>query len=263
MEYASNRQQRLATLLRATREVICVDDATQALNLGRSHTAKLLAGWHKQGLIRRVARGLYVPVSPTALGRTQVLDNPWLLVPDLYEPGYVGGWSALEHWDLTEQIFRSTCVMTAKRTPYGKTRHQGVTFFVKHIANRKVFGSKSVWHGSTKIAISDPHKTILDIIDDSYLGAGLQHVMDVLRAYQIRYSDSKSMHTLLHYAERTNVSALFKKLGYLAEQLAFAPYFVDACAQRIKSGYTHLDKQASKEKLVTKWRLWVPKGYER
>ncbi len=263
MNTASSRQQRLAKLLRATKGVIRIDDAVDALELERSHAAKLLAAWHKQGLIRRVARGLYVPISPTALGQSQVLDDPWVLIPELYEPGYVGGWSALEHWELTEQLFRSVCVLSAKRTHYGKTQHQGVAFFVRHVAKRKIFGTKTLWRGSTKVQISDPHKTILDIVDDPYLGAGLQHVMDCMHEYQRSYSDSKSQELLLGYAERFGMGSLFKKLGFLAERLNFSSSFVDACSKRLTTGYAHLDKGASEEKLVTKWHLWVPKGYER
>ena len=70
------------------------------------------------------------------------------------------------------------------------------------------------------------------------------------------------MAQLLDYAEQTNIGSLYKKLGFLAEYLNFPPEFIDACAQRLTSGYTHLDKEVKKEKLVTKWRLWVPKGYE-
>lgn len=262
MEHISTRQHRLAKVLRATKGTIRIQDAVDALELERSHAAKLLAAWHKQGLIRRVARGLYVPVSPTALGQSQVLDDPWVLVPELYEPGYVGGWSALEHWELTEQLFRSVCVMSAKRTRNGATQHQGVTFFVKHVAERKIFGTKTLWRGSTKVQISDPHKTILDIVDDPYLGAGLQHTMDCMREYQARYSDQKSMDLLLRYAEQTGLGSLFKKLGFLAERLGFSSNFVEACAERLTTGYAHLDRKAAEEKLVTKWCLWVPKGHE-
>ena len=203
-----------------------------------------------------------MPVSPTALGQTQVLDDPWVLVPELYAPGYIGGWSALEHWELTEQLFRSVCVMSVKRTRYGETKHQGVTFFVKHVAERKMFGTKTLWRGSAKVQISDPHKTILDIVDDPYLGSGLQHTIDCIGEYQRRFSDSASLDTLLGYAEQVGTGSLFKKLGFLAERLGFVSSFVEACADRLTSGYAHLDKTAAEEKLVTKWRLWVPKGYE-
>ncbi len=262
IDHVSKRQKRLATLLRAISGPIRAENAARVLGLDRTHAAKLLAGWHKQGVVRRVARGLYVPVQPSALGQTQVLDDPWILVPELYDPGYVGGWSALEHWELTEQLFRSVCVLTSKRTTYGEAQHQGVPFFVKHISSRKLIGTKTLWRKNIKVSVSDPHKTVLDIVDDPYLGAGLQHTVDCLSEYKKLTEKQGGLDTLLQYAIEIGTGSLFKKLGLLAERLDFNPVFVQECASRLTTGYAHLDKDAHDQKLVTKWRLWVPKGYE-
>lgn len=258
----STRQKRLATVLRYSSGIIRVDDAMEALGLDRSHAAKLLAGWHNQGVLRRVARGLYVPVQPTALGKTQVLEDPWILVPELYSPGYVGGWSALEHWELTEQLFRSVCVLTSKRAAYGNTEHQGVNFFVKHIPEGQNFGTRTIWRDQIKISVSDPYKTILDIIDDPYLGAGLQHTVDCLKEFKRLYGKPNDLDKLLAYAIQIGNGALFKKLGFLAEMLDFEQFLIDECANNLTKGYAQLDKAAKDKSLVTKWRLWIPKGYK-
>jgi predicted transcriptional regulator of viral defense system len=258
----TTRQQRLAALLRATSGTIRVANAMDALDVDRVHAAKLLAGWHKQGVIRRVARGLYVPVSPASLGQNQVLDEPWILVPELYAPGYIGGWSALEHWELTEQLFRSVCVLTNKRTSYGETQHQGVNFYVKHIPQKSLYGTKSLWRENRKLFISDPHKTVLDIIQDPYIGAGLQHVIDCMREYKKRYPSKEDHAQLLEYAHHAGNGALFKKLGFLGESLGFDQHFVQDCAKHLTTGYAHLDKRAADARLVTRWRLWIPKGFK-
>ncbi len=255
----SSRQQRLATLLRATSGTIRIDDAMEALDLDRTHAAKLLAGWHKQGAIRRIARGLYAPIQPNALGQTQVLDDPWILVPELYEPGYIGGWSALEHWELTEQLFRSVCVLTSKRALYGETKHQGINFYIKYSPEKNLFGTKKIWRGNKKIQVSDPQKTILDIINEPYLGAGLQHTIDSLLEFKKIYGNQKGVETLLSHAKHLNNGALFKKLGFLSEKLDFDPSFVDECAANLTTGYAYLDKTSKDNRLITKWRLWVPK----
>ncbi len=263
IEHVSVRQQRLAAVMRATPAgTIRASDVAQALFLDPAHAAKLLAGWHKQGVIRRVARGLYVPIQPTALGQAQVLEDPWVLVPELYSPGYIGGWTALEYWELTEQLFRSICVLTSKRTVYGESLHQGVNFFVKHIPEKHLFGTKTIWRGSVKIQISDPEKTILDIIDNPLLGAGLQHMMDCLFELKKTRKNPGDLNRLLEYAVKINNGALFKKLGFLAEKLGFETSFRQECAKRLTTGYAHLDKSARDNRLVTRWRLWVPKGYE-
>ena len=262
IDHVSIRQKRLAALLRATSGTIRIEDAMRVLDLDRSHAAKLLAGWHKQGVIRRIARGLYVPIQPSALGQTQVLEDPWILVPELYEPGYIGGWSALEYWELTEQLFRSICVFTNKRTRYGEVTHQGVSFFIKHIPEKFLFGTKTLWREQVKVQISDPYKTILDIIDDPTLGAGLQHTIDCLSEFKKIYDKQKDIDRLLEYAIRINNGALFKKLGFLSEKLGFDASLTDGCAKRLTTGYAHLDKAAQHSRLITRWRLWVPKGHQ-
>ncbi len=261
-DQVSIRQQRLATILRQNSGPIRATFVADVLSIDRVHAAKLLAGWHKQGVLRRVARGLYVPVQPTALGKVQVLEDPWILIPELYSPAYVGGWSALEHWELTEQLFRSVCVLTSKRTHYGKVEHQGVSFFIKHMPEHLIFGTKTIWRDQVKVSISDPYKTILDIIDDPYLGAGLQHSIDCLKAFKQLYTNQSDLDKLLLYAKQVGNGALFKKLGFLAETLGFQQSFIDECMQNLTTGYAQLDKNTKNKSLVTKWRLWVPKGFK-
>lgn len=261
-EKISLRQERLSKLLRVAPSVIRVSDVMSELDLDREHAAKLLAGWHKQGVIRRITTGLYVPIQPNSIGQTQILENPWILVPEIYEPGYIGGWSALEYWELTEQLFRTVCVLTSKRTSYGETTYQGVNFFVKHIADKQLFGTKTIWHNNVKMQISDVHKTILDIISDPSLGAGLQHTVDCLLEYKKTYDNTRGTDQLLKYAIQVDNGALFKKLGYLAEKLNFNKAFVKECGKHLTKGYTYLDKRAQDNRLITRWGLWVPNGYD-
>ena len=254
----STRQKRLAALLRATPGTIRVEDAMRALGIERQHACRLLAGWHNQGVVRRVAQGLYVPVQASALGQTQVLEDPWVLVPELYSPGYIGGWSALEYWELTEQLFRSVCVLTHKRVSYGETTHQGVNFFIRYAPEKMLFGTKTIWRGNTKIFISNPYKTLLDCIDDLPLGAGLQHVSDCLSEFVKVFNKPEDLEAMLNCAIQINSGALFKKLGYLAETLNFSASFVEACRERLTAGYATLDKGSKNNRLVTRWKLWVP-----
>ncbi len=258
VEVPSKRQKRLAALMRATSDPIRAADAMHVLEIDRQHASSLLAGWHKQGVVRRVAHGLYVPVQPSALGQTQILEDPWVLVPDLYSPGYIGGWSALEYWELTEQLFRSICVLTHKRVTYGEKTHQGVKFFIKYVPEKHLFGTKTVWRGHTKLLVSDPYKTLLDCIDDLRLGAGLQHLTDCLLEFSKTFNKPSDLDSLLNYAVQMKNGALFKKLGYLAEQLEFEPSFVSECKKHLTSGYATLDKHAANYRLVTRWNLWVP-----
>jgi predicted transcriptional regulator of viral defense system len=59
---------RLATVLRAAKEVVSVDLASEALGTERRQAAKLLSRWKQQGWLRRIGRGL-LRSRPTGLGR--------------------------------------------------------------------------------------------------------------------------------------------------------------------------------------------------
>jgi predicted transcriptional regulator of viral defense system len=91
-----------ATLLRAAGDIVHVDDAERSLGLPRAQAAKRLSRWMAQGWLQRVGPGAYAPVAIDTIGADQVLSDPWVLVPALFSPGYVGGRTAAEHWDLTE-----------------------------------------------------------------------------------------------------------------------------------------------------------------
>lgn len=49
-----------------------------------------------------------------AEGRVGVVADSWILIARAFAPCYIGGWSACEHWELTEQIFREVVVITSK-----------------------------------------------------------------------------------------------------------------------------------------------------
>src|SRR5260370_25653055 len=106
---------RLASVLRAAKEVVSVDIATKVLGIQRREAAKLLSRWREQGWLRRIGHGLYVPVPLDLAGSEQVVADPWVLVPTLFGQCYIGGWTAAPHLELTEQLFNDTFGFTTLR----------------------------------------------------------------------------------------------------------------------------------------------------
>ena len=248
-------RRRLTRVLRAAGDVIRIADAERTLAVTRTEAAKILSRWVSQGWLRRIGPGVYAAASLDALESSHVLEDPWILVPVLYGPAYVGGRSAAEHWDLTEQIFRDIVVLTA-RPVREKTQHRhGATFSLKHIDRRHLFGTKTVWRGRTKIAVSDLHRTIIDVLSDPALGGGIQHVADCLAVYLAhRKRDDE---TLLAYGDRFGNGAVFKRLGFLAERSSPEDALVPACRNRLTKGHAALDPALICPRLVTRWRLRV------
>lgn len=250
----------LARLIRASGDVILIKDATRTLDLSRKDAAKRLARWTEQGWLRRVGPGAYVPAALDSLDSRHVLDDPWVLVPALWAPAYVGGRTAAEHWDLTEQIFNDIVVFASGAVRVRNVRHHGALFTLKHIQSERIFGTKPVWRHRTKVPVSDVHRTIVDILDDPAMGGGIQHVADCLRAYLVRSDRDDGM--LIRYAEKLGNGAVFKRLGFLAERTEAPSRLASECAKRLTKGCAQLDPAIKGARLITKWRLWIPTTWQ-
>ncbi len=252
---------RLAAVLRESSGLITPEDAAQALDISRRDAAMILARWTRQGWLKRLRRGLYVPIPIDALSAEGTLRNPWVLVPELFNPGYVGGWSAAAHWDLTEQIFRDVCVFTAK--PFRRKREtiEGIAFFLNRVQEEAIFGTAVVWEGTTRIPISDLHKTLIDMLARPSTGGGIHHIADCLTAY-LR-STEHDLDKLLTYGDRLGNGAVFKRLGFLLSRAITPPVStIQACRDRLTTGNTKLDPALDCPNLVTEWKLRVPKRWK-
>ena len=251
----------LVRVLSAAGDVIHVDDVVAALQLDRTGAAQRLSRWAEQGWLRRVGRGAYVAASIDTMGSDRVLDDPWVLVPALFAPAYIGGRTAAEHWDLTEQIFKDIFVMTAQPVRQKRQERHGTLFSLKHIHERKIFGTKNVWRHQTRVPVSDAHRTIIDMLDDPAIGGGIQHVSDCLEAYLRR--DDRDDEELVDHAVRFGNGAVFKRLGFLAERLPDGGELGSLCEQHLSGGHAKLDPTQDGPLVVTKWRLRVPERWAR
>ena len=185
-----------------------------------------------------------------------------MVVPELFGPAYIGGWSAAEHWGLTEQLFRSVCVLTTRPIRSKKETIQGIEFSLKHIRPSVMFGTQPIWRGSVKVVeISGPAKTIVDMLGDPALGGGIRHVKDCLDEF---LKEGKAPpKELIATAERFANGAVFKRLGFLLEQRGGPEELIEACRERLTAGNTKLDPALPSGRLVTRWRLWSAASWAR
>src|SRR5216684_9109213 len=145
---------RLSTVLQAAKEVVSVDVTSRTLGINRRAAAKLLSRWKQQGWLRRIGHGLYVPVPLDLAGSEQVIADPWVLVPTLFNHCYIGGWTAAHHWELTEQLFNETLVFTTRRLTEKRVIAQGTAFVLHNVKPKRLYGVKTFWRGSVKVNIS-------------------------------------------------------------------------------------------------------------
>ena len=247
---------RLATVLRAAKEVVSVELASKTLGIERGPAAKILSRWSAQGWLRRIGAGLYVPVPLDLAGSDQVVADPWVLVPTLFGQCYIGGWTAAHHWELTEQLFNETLVFTTRRLTDRRVTAQGAVFVLHNVPASRLFGLKTLWRGSVKVSVSDAARTLVDMISMPETGGGIDHVAECLRTYFA--SKTGDREPLIRYADQLGNGAVFKRLGFLAHTQLHDEKLAEACRVRLTKGYARLDPAMPEQNLVTAWRLWVP-----
>jgi predicted transcriptional regulator of viral defense system len=259
--YLPRGRAQLVRVISGAGDVIHIDDVVNALAMNRTAAAQRLSRWAEQGWLRRVGRGAYVAASIDTLGSERVIDDAWILVPALFDPAYIGGRTAAEYWDLTEQIFKDVLVMTTRAVREKRQERHGVRFTLKHIDERKLFGTKIVWRHQTRVPISDVHRTIVDLLDDPAVGGDIQHISDCLANY-LRRND-RDDNKLIKYALLLGNGAVFKRLGFLAERLPDTAKLVQFCGRNLSRGHAMLDPAQDCPRIVTKWRLRVPNLWAR
>ncbi|MCY4497837.1 MAG: hypothetical protein OXC14_11170, partial [Rhodospirillaceae bacterium] len=85
-----------------------------------------------------------------------------------------------------------------------------------------------------------------------------QHVADCLATYLA--SDNRDDETLVRYAEILGNGAVFKRLGFLADQHGELP-LAGACRARLTTGYAKLDPTLPCPVPLHRWRLRIPSNW--
>jgi predicted transcriptional regulator of viral defense system len=258
----SKEREKLSAVLAQAKGPLSVDLVEKTLGIGRSTASWLLSNWARKGWLVRLKRGVYAPVPMGARTADIPLEDPWAVVPSMFAPCYIGGWSAAEHWGLTEQLFRTIIVVSSKPVRDRKPVVQGTSFWIKTVRPEALFGTKSVWRGTVRLDVSTPTRTVLDLLDDPALGGGMRSATDMFANYL--KSDDRDMHGLADAADRLGNKTVFKRLGFLLERMApEEENVIRRCRQAMSKGDSQLDPALPAELLVTRWRLWIPTSWKR
>ena len=253
---ATSRSQ-LSRLLRDNPSVVTPTEAAAVLGLTPAVAARRLAAWSRAGWLARIRRGAYIPVPIESESPDIALEDPWAVAAAMFEPCYIGGWSAAEHWGLTEQIFSSLCVMTTKRPRDRKPMLRKTKLDLHTVRATHFIGLKSVWRGSARVHLSDPARTLIDMMADPALGGGIRHVAEMLTS--LLHDQPKEAAKLTDYAAKLGIGAVYKRLGFLLQRdhPDLVP-LVAECKANLSAGYAKLDPALPADRLVTAWRVWVP-----
>ncbi len=196
-----------------------------------------------------------MPVPLEARRSGEWTADPWILADLVFRPCYIGGWSACQHWGLTEQLFRVVLVVSARRIRERDVKMKGIPFRVTVRPAAALFGTVPVWRSDVRVQVSDPSRTIVDVLDDPRLGGGMRTVTEVLCEYMS--SEHRDEDLLVAYGDRLVRRAMFKRLGYLIEALALdAEDLLAVCRERRSAGLIALDPAVkARGRIVRRWGL--------
>ena len=250
------RRQRLERLHRSFSAPFTIAEAAKVLNVAPAPAGRELGYLSRRGWLTRVRRGLYLPVPLDAPRSGEWTEDPWIIASKAFAPCYIGGWSTCEHWDLTEQVFRGTVVVTSHAVRQRHHELQGMPLLVTARSPEAMFGTRNVWRRDVPVAVSDPSRTIVDVLDDPGLGGGIRHVAAVLEEY-LR-SEHRNDALLIEYGDRLGNRTVFKRLGLLLELFDIDGPLTDACLARRSAGLSKLDPTVSGAgRIVRRWGLRV------
>lgn len=236
--------------------VITVESATESLGVSGRGAAIALGRLTRAGWLTRIRRGLYY-LTPLEGGAGTVVEDAWVLADAAFAPCYIGGWTAAQHWGLTEQSFRATFVGTAATI---RTRSQtllGAEFRLVKVPMARVESVAPVWRGAVQIRVSSAERTLVDACDDPSWVGGVRHLAEILTRYRATSSDAGA--GLLAELERRRSGSAFRRAGYLVERLW--PEAVGLIASALKArptGVIRLDPAIpGRGTMSRRWGLWV------
>jgi predicted transcriptional regulator of viral defense system len=238
--------------------LVSVARACEALGLPPRATTLRLSRLARAGWLRRVRRGLYLllPLEAQA-GRTTTVEDSWILAKELFAPCYIGGWSAAEHWGLTEQIFRAVFVVTAAPIRRRSETIAGVGFRLVRTNARRVKAAKPVCRGAERVPVSDREQTLADGLASPDWVGGVRHLADMLATY--RGSPEWNPTRLLDSVRAVGMGSARKRFGYLAETLWPDQTAIHKAAIKgLSAGLVKLDPAvASAGRISKRWGLRV------
>ncbi len=203
----------LFTLEEEEKFVFKTDDARRILKTTDASIKNVLYRLRKKGRIEEIERGKYLLIPAKAGYHGKWAEMPFVIASKIVEPYYIGFWSALNYWDMTEQVPSVNFVVTTKRKKnleYGSLKFKFVTF-----SKKKFFGTVEEEVNGEKFIISSKEKTIVDCLTYPKYCGGIDEVIKGIWESQDEINFTK----IVEYSEEMGNGSVKRRLMYLLDIL--------------------------------------------
>ena len=252
----------LVTLSGSDRNIFTLREAREFW--GSPHNAKIAI--HRlitKGWLASIEKGKYLIIPFEAGPSRKWTEDAAIIAAVLVQPAAIAYWSAIRHWNWTEQIPRIVYVQTTKRKSNPRRKIFGVQYEIITVAAKKFFGLAKDWRNGKHFFVTDREKTLVDCADDIDRAGSIEELAKAVKEAAKEISWKK----LNNYVERFPNGAVKKRLGFLLET------FVPAIPDEGKAVLTNWQKQLSagvsplvpslpqRGKIVLRWRILVNAGF--
>lgn len=244
----------LGSLLQNGKEFFTLKEAQRILNNSDpAAVRRLLSDMTKRGLILRIKDGLYT-VIPYEKNADTYFPNWHLTAEAIVQPQkyYIGFYSALDINGLITQPSLTEQVVTEKQVvpKYRKVKKVKFEFIT---LGKRFFGYKKTWIDDfNKVYCSDLEKTILDCL---YMPGKANGIAEIVKAIY-RSINKINAETLLAYLNKFDSFAVYKRLGFILQNLDEQKDLRNEMIKQISGSYTQLDPSLPKQgKYNSEWKV--------
>ncbi len=247
--------QLLNALIDQNKDFFTLKDAVNILP-GKENTTirKLLSDMTKRGIIMRIKKGLYHRI-PYEQKPDQYFPNWHLTAEAIVQPKdyYIGFYSALDIHGLITQPSMTEQVVTREQVKPRNQQVKNVRFEFITLSETRFFGYKKQWTDDFhKVHCSDLEKTFLDCLYKPDYGGGIAEITKAL----FKSKENLQPYKFQDYLGKFNTQAVYKRLGFILDQLNLYSELQNFIAGKISSSYTPIDPTLPKHGTFnSKWGI--------
>jgi predicted transcriptional regulator of viral defense system len=242
----------------STFTVVRAREVARSLGIADTYLPVLLHRLQRAGFVERIKHGAYA-FAGAIPGAIAV--HPFSIAMVLVDPCAIGGWAALNHHGLAEQIPHVITLLTTKRvvTPAMRGASQtvpsmwevaGQRYEIANTVPANFFGHEEVWMGDARVRILDRERTLLDCFASPRRYGSLAEALGMLE----EHLHEIDVQHLIEHALRFSKQAVAKRVGHVLERLGVAPAVLEPLRALPMLGYRALDP--TKQEIGTRDRRW-------
>jgi predicted transcriptional regulator of viral defense system len=245
----------LSVLISSKKDFFTLKEAMEILPaMDYATVRKLLSDMARRGLIMRIRDGLYHRV-PYEQQTDNYFPNWHLTAEAIVKPReyYIGFYSALDIHGLITQPSMVEQVVTCERMKPKFQQIKTVRYEFINLSNNRFFGFSKHWIDDfNQVYCSDLEKTFLDCLYKPEYAGGITEITKAL--YKSR--EKLQIGKFANYLKEFNTQAVYKRLGYIIDELGLYPELQDFMSAAITSSYTPLDPTLEKHgNYKSKWGI--------